>query len=337
MRRGRLVGGLSGVPLLVLSGLLAANPTVASQAEDPGPPAPRPSVGCGTSPAMADLEGGSLVIDGEERTWRIHVPPAHDGATPVPLVLLLHGLGEDAGIIRNLIVSGLPDEAGFVVVAPQGSGLIARWMWDLDDSEYDLSPQNPDIAYIDALLDELDAQLCLDTSRIYAAGYSNGAIGVSALGCVLEDRIAAIAGIAGVTDFGAGCELERPLPTLAIHAADDPFVLFDGGWGEGIDAFMLEDFVTYADQPITDWPGFQLSFPERLANIAARNGCASTVTTEAVAQGAERWTWTCDPGSEVEMIVTQGAGHAWPATVIDVAAELWAFFSRQALPPGGEA
>ena len=141
-------------------------------------------------------------------------------------------------------------------MAPLGSGLVTRWMWDLDDTEYDLSMANPDIAFIDALIDHLGDVLCLDTSRIYAAGYSNGAIGVSVLGCVLDSRIAAIAGVAALTDFGDACASARPVPTLGIHGADDPYVLFDGGWGPGIDSFMLEDFVSFADQPITSWPGF---------------------------------------------------------------------------------
>ena len=334
MRSQRLMMFSAGGALL-LAGSLAAGPSASVVAQESLPQPATPSAGCGTTaPAPVDWgEGGSMLVDGSERTWRLHVPPAHDGLTPVPLVLLLHGLGEDAGIIRNLTTSGLPDEKGFVVVAPQGSGLISRWMWDLGDSEYDLSLENPDIAFIDALLDELGSSLCLDTSRIYAAGYSNGAIGVSALGCVLGERIAAIAGIAGLTDFGASCNVERPMPTLAIQAADDPYVLIDGGWGDGIDAFMLEDFVTYADQPITSWPGFQASFQQRLDGIAARNGCSPESTIEAMTESAERQVWSCEPGAEVEMIITHGAGHAWPATIIDVGAEMWSFFSRQALPP----
>ena len=64
------------------------------------------------------------------------------------------------------------------------------------------------------MLDALESDLCLDEARLYAAGYSSGAISVSALGCVLEGRIAAIAAVNGLTDFGDACVLERPPPTL---------------------------------------------------------------------------------------------------------------------------
>jgi polyhydroxybutyrate depolymerase len=317
---------------------LLVSPTGAVVAQDDaeatmgavGPP--MASAGCGDpAPVSGSATEGSLVVDGVERTWQIHVPPAHDGLTPMPLVVLLHGLGEDTGIIRNFTTSGLPDEEGFVVVAPLGSGMITRWMWDLDDTEYDLTLENPDIAFIDALIEHLGTSLCLDESRIYAAGYSNGAIGVSALGCVLEDRIAAIAGVAALTDFGDACIVDRPVPTLGIHGTDDPYVLFEGGWGAGVDGFMLEDFVSYADQPITSWPGFQLSFPDRAAGIAERNGCAPGAESEMVGEDVERMVWDCPSGGEVELLVIDGGNHAWPVVPLDAASAIWEFFSSQAL------
>ena len=291
------------------------------------------SAGCGDpAPASGSTSEGSLIVDGVERSWQIHVPSAHDGLTPLPLVVLLHGLGEDTGIIRSFTTSGLPDEEGFVIVAPLGSGMITRWMWDLDDTEYDLSPENPDIAFIDALIEHLGASLCLDEARIYAAGYSNGAIGASALGCVLEDRIAAIAGVSALTDFGDACIVDRPVPTLGIHGSDDPYVLFEGGWGPGVDAFMLEDFVSFAAQPIASWPGFQLSFPDRAAGIAERNGCATGAESETVGEDVERQVWDCPSGGAVELLVIHGGNHAWPVVPLDAASAIWDFFSRQALP-----
>ena len=98
----------------VAAGLFATSiTTTLAAAEAPGAdearPAAVPSAGCaGPAASSGWAEEGSLMIDGVERTWQVHVPPAHDGVTPVPLVLLLHGLGEDAGIIRNFTTSGLP-------------------------------------------------------------------------------------------------------------------------------------------------------------------------------------------------------------------------------------
>jgi polyhydroxybutyrate depolymerase len=333
MNTQRLVTSIIGVALLALSsGAVVARDDAEATIDAMRPP--MASAGCGgPAPAPGTTSEGSLIVNGSERTWRIHVPPAHDGLTPLPLVVLLHGLGEDAGIIRNFTTSGLPDDEGFVIVAPLGSGMITRWMWDLDDTEYDLSLENPDIAFIDALIERLGASLCLDESRIYAAGYSNGAIGVSALGCVLEDRIAAIAAVSALTDFGDACIVDRPVPTLGIHGTDDPYVLFEGGWGPGVDGFMLEDFVSFADQPIASWPGFRLSFPDRAAGIAERNGCATGTQSEPVSEDVERLLWDCPSGGDVELLVIDGGNHAWPVVPLDAASAIWDFFSRQALPP----
>jgi polyhydroxybutyrate depolymerase len=335
-----MVGGIFvAVLLAVPSGVVLA------QSADPSSKLPTevaarravPSAGCssaaaGPADAAPTDDTGSLEVNGQERTWRIHIPVAHNGVTPVPLVILLHGLGEDAGIIRNFTSTGLPDQAGFVVVAPLGSGIVTRWMWDLGVSEYDLSTVNPDIAFIEALVDHLGSTLCLDDARIFAAGYSNGAIGVSALGCVLEDRIAAIAGVAALTDFGEACHIDRPVPVLGIHGTDDQYVLYEGGWGRGIEDFTMEDFVSFADQPITSWPGFQASIPERAAGLATRNDCQPGSTASTIAEDVESRAWDCPAGADVELITIHGGGHAWPTLQIDGATAIWEFFSRQSLP-----
>jgi polyhydroxybutyrate depolymerase len=295
------------------------------------PPA-APSAGCGTtSVRRVDHEPGSMKVDGVERSWVLAVPSAHDGVTPLPLVIMLHGLAGSPNEIRAITGSGIHEAERFVVVAPLGSGLISRWMWDLDDTTYDLSRSNPDIVFIEALIDHLGETLCLDLSRIYATGHSNGAIGVSALRCVLEDRIAAVAAVAGLTDFGDACDLQRPVPVIGIHGAADPYVLLDGGWGEGASMFMLEDFVPFTEQPIARWPGFAEPIRDRAAAIAAANGCAPDSAVEPIGADAARTSWTCPVGADVELVIVSGGGHGWPISPVDGAALVWDFLSRQAL------
>src|SRR5262249_40066078 len=68
----------------------------------------------------------SMAFGGTTRTFRVHVPPSYTGMRAVPLVLDLHGLGETVGVQQY--VSGFAqksDEAGFIVVWPQG--LHASW------------------------------------------------------------------------------------------------------------------------------------------------------------------------------------------------------------------
>ena len=74
-----------------------------------------------------------------------------------------------------------------------------------------------DVAWFTALLDELAATLCIDTERIYVAGFSNGAMMASVLACELSERIAAIAPVAGLRD-PEGCATTRPVPVIASTA-----------------------------------------------------------------------------------------------------------------------
>ena len=92
---------------------------------------------------------------------------------------------------------------------------------------------NPDVAFIEALIDRLGDELCLDLARVYATGHSNGAIGASVLGCVLADRLAAIAPVAALTDFGDACQEARAVPVLGIHGGADPYVLLEAAGDKG--------------------------------------------------------------------------------------------------------
>lgn len=69
----------------------------------------------------------SVEVDGGERSYLVHVPPQYDRASPMPVVLAFHGGGANA---ENMVAfSGLnekADEAGFIVVYPQGSGRLPR-------------------------------------------------------------------------------------------------------------------------------------------------------------------------------------------------------------------
>ena len=113
----------------------------------------------------------TIEVDGIERMFSARVPQAHDGATPVPLWVNLHG---SHGSMSEGIsyVGDTADEHGFVLASPQN--LQGKWNRGTMDTELDLSLANPDIAFIDALIDHLGSELCIDLARVYAAGSSNG-------------------------------------------------------------------------------------------------------------------------------------------------------------------
>jgi len=85
------------------------------------------------------------------------------------------------------------------------------------------------VGYISALIDHLEANLCLDTDRVYASGYSNGGMFVHRLGCALADRLAAVAPMHGYLARGFNCAAEEGGPAMIlIGGTADRTVPIDG-------------------------------------------------------------------------------------------------------------
>lgn len=199
-----------------------------------------------------------LSVDASDRRYLLTVPSAHGGDEPLPVVFDFHGPMEGAEVhARMSEYSALAEEEEFVVVFPHGTGDSAHW---------DVSPAegNPDLAYFDALVQHLASELCLDTTRIYATGLSNGARFTSTLVCERSDVLAA-APVAGILDH-PGCSPSRPVPIVAFHGTDDPILLFNGG----VDVSMLPGAETPTG-PTTTRPPADLAGPGHPATVAGRS------------------------------------------------------------------
>ena len=98
------------------------------------------------------------------------------------------GNGTIDGQIYISDMRNLSDENNFILVYPQAiadptdDGSL-NWIFK-GDSDHD------DIYFIEALIDELSAQYSIDTTRVYACGYSLGGEFVYELLCRLNDKIA---------------------------------------------------------------------------------------------------------------------------------------------------
>ncbi|MEA2026528.1 MAG: PHB depolymerase family esterase, partial [Chloroflexota bacterium] len=198
--------------------LVAGSAIGVTAQDDPMSRPAMPSAGCGSSDVNPGQHSGTMEIAGVTRTWELAVPSIHDGQTPLPLVIGLHGGSEFYSSERLL---ALAEDEGFVTVAPRDAYQDWWMVWEPQLPGYDLSLGNPDIALVDTLIDRLGEELCLDLARVYATGFSIGSAGTSVLGCVLDDRLAAVAPVGGVTDLGEDCNTERPVPVLAIHGISD--------------------------------------------------------------------------------------------------------------------
>ena len=133
-------------------GRLHARPAPSGQAARPGP-------------AALPLPPGTHTLafpDG--RHARLHVPP-HDGAAPLPLLLLLHGAGGQHG-------GG--DDIALAHAARHGTLLLMpaalSTSWDVLRGGY-----GPDLAFIDRALAWVMRRYPVDADALAIAGFSDGA------------------------------------------------------------------------------------------------------------------------------------------------------------------
>ena len=86
-----------------------------------------------------------------------------------------------------------------------------------------------DIAFFNQMLDYLGTKFSVDSSRIYAAGLSEGGFMSMRVGCALGDRIAAIAAVGAAMPKTMICLPTRPVPPVMINGTSDPVVPYGGG------------------------------------------------------------------------------------------------------------
>ncbi|MGD9894586.1 MAG: alpha/beta hydrolase [Dehalococcoidia bacterium] len=115
-----------------------------------------------TEPVLSGLHSLGL---GAERDGVRYVPAGYDPAYPAPLVLMLHGAtGNGQRTVASLMQ--LADEFGLILLAPDSR----LRTWDVLTGGF-----GPDIAFIDAALTETFARYVIDSTRIAAEGFSDGA------------------------------------------------------------------------------------------------------------------------------------------------------------------
>ncbi|MEP6870503.1 MAG: PHB depolymerase family esterase [Anaerolineaceae bacterium] len=255
---------------------------------------------------------------GIERSYRLHLPPNLSMAKPAAVVLNFHGLGSNA--IEQEAYSGfapVSDREGFILVSPDGTGSPRGWA-----SSPNLPTGVDDVRFTRDLLDRIQTDFCIDTARIFSTGMSNGAFMSSRLACVLSDRIAAVAPVAGVS-FTPVERCGAPVPILAFHGTADRTVPFEEG--------LIFGVLPYAGarKYTADW--------------ASHNGCSPTPQLSKVSEAVTRESYPKCGGADVMLVIVKGGGHTWPGASIeigrlgettkDVSAteEIWKFFAAHSL------
>ena len=300
----------------------------------------RPSPGCATtSHPELTLAKQTLAVAGISRWYLISTPPANRAKKPLAVVLDFHGLDEGASIEALTTQFGpLAQKDGFIAVFPQGTGNPVSW--DTDDVAF---AENHDLQYVSQLLDEVEGTECVDETRIYATGLSDGAFMTSLLACAMSNRIAAFAPVSGV-QLPSPCAARRRVPILAFHGTADPILHFNGGIGSAVLGHAIG--TSKGPAPSLEVPPANLDGPGYPATVAAwaeRDGCSAEFTDRRLASQVILRNYRCPKGTAVEFYIILGGGHAWPGSKfsesvasitgpttfeIDATTVIWRFFQR---------
>lgn len=245
---------------------------------------------------VGTVSHASIVVDGIERTYRVYVP-SHLPDSPVPLVIALHGgFGWGDQFAQTNHVESLAESNGFLVVHPDGvkmpDGNGGTWNGGACCGRA-AREQVDDVGFIAALIDAIEVDHAIDTSRIVAFGHSNGAIMSYRLACELSDRIAGVGMWAGALEVES-CTPARPVSVIHGHGDADRNIPIEGGVGP--DSVAGVDFAVPHD-------GF--------TTVAAAAGCAAS-TTEVAGDISIEERAGCVAGTAARFVTIHTANHAWP-------------------------
>jgi poly(hydroxyalkanoate) depolymerase family esterase len=275
-------------------------------------------IGPGSVTARATTFAGARTEAAGTRSFRGYVPSGYDRATPLPLVVALHGCTQTADQLRRLTqFDKLAEARKFIVVYPGQSreaNFLRCWNWFLDAHMHRQGGEPSIIAGITAWVRQ---HYAIDPRRIYVAGFSAGGAMASVMGATYPDLYAAI----GV---GSGCEYAAGVPCAGYRSADPeragllaeramgafarplPVVVFQGDRDTTVPPVNAEQLVRQW-QVTADWAddgAANGSVPRLARKTSLDRGSgrrASGVASYADARGqvlVQRW-------------LVRGMGHAW--------------------------
>ncbi len=272
----------------------------------------------GISSSFAQFANKTMDVSGDVRSYRQYLPTAFNAVSEpgVPLIIALHGIGDNMTNFSVVGFDNIADTARFIVVYPQGKlNAFSQNSWNNGTL---LASTNDDIAFLSRLIDTMKVKYDIDLNRVYLTGFSMGGIMTYHMLCSLPSRIAAIASVSGpMSDSDvSGCDPGRSVPVMHMHGTADGTVPYDGGL-----------------------PSLS-SVPATLAFWQNNNGCAdsavynlpNTVLVDSITVDTISFN-TC--GAPLVHWRENNADHQWlytPINDVDATKEIWLFFRTKVHP-----
>ena len=232
------------------------------------------SAGCGQP---RTLQNGtiSIAFGNASRKYILRVPDAYDNNHPYRLVFAFAESGASAMSVanRNYFTLATLDSKHTIFVAPDAANGAGSW-------------SKADVELTDDILEDLEADLCIDKTRIFATGFSFGGAMSLALACTRADVFRGVAFFSGA-DLTGSCTgaLTKPIAYYASQASQDS-----------------------SGQPMPS------SGRIKQAEFAAVNGCSAEPTATTFPAAGQPHTCTnykgCSAGHPTQYCVFDGP-HGW--------------------------
>ncbi|HET9656475.1 MAG TPA: cellulose binding domain-containing protein [Kineosporiaceae bacterium] len=167
------------------------------------------TAGCGKAPTLANGDH-TIKSGGKDRTYVLDVPANYDNKHPYRLIFGFHWYGAGQGNVVGSQFYGLKplSNNSTIFVSPQG--LNAGWAND----------HGEDIALVDDIVKQVEGDLCVDKSQLFAMGFSYGGAMSFHVACERADVFRAAAAFSG-GPIGGMCDNAKPIGYMISHGMSD--------------------------------------------------------------------------------------------------------------------
>ncbi|UIZ93112.1 prolyl oligopeptidase family serine peptidase [Corynebacterium sp. CNCTC7651] len=235
----------------------------------------------------ATVEERTLDVGGVRRGYILSLPEGAHQRQRLPLIMVFHGYNEDAASVRK---NSNMDRADAIVAYLEG--VEKAWA----PAPYAKTTGAQDLAFVDAVREQLAEEFSVDRARVFATGMSNGGGFAAYVGCQRPQDFTAVASVAAAfyQRVSEGCSA-IPMKHIDFHGTEDRVIEYAGG---------------HRHDTVYD------STAEMVEEGAQRNRCAPEPEVTQVTTGIveERWL-DCDAGMEHYRI--EGGPHVWPGGAYD--------------------
>lgn len=177
--------------------------------------------------AFAGFVDGTFKYGGQTRKYTIYVPNIYNTANKaVPLLLGLHGYGDDIDNFRNLCMTGIADTANYICVYAEGLPFFGANAWNSGAGTglINVNSNIDDVGFLNRLVDTVISKYQIDTNRMYVFGFSFGGFMTDRLATQNSSRFAAFANVAGLHgNFLAGLVPAKGAPYIKFHGTDPSY------------------------------------------------------------------------------------------------------------------